>query len=332
MCKYAFMIRSGFIAIFCLTGTYILSTPGTYAQTTDQTDASEEDWRRSQRKARSRNDTDTIINTTSIGAGAPLPEYRPIDSLPEESRRHLQRQRAKIIAEVEFGEDPGEVPFEPSEAAKTDPNLAADEEEAWEVILTDLRSSGSNGQGEGGPNKVAVAGRGGGASSSVTRGGSAQSAADILAQLKGLQTSGTRPSTSGASPSGTGAPTDTGGSQTPAGQNQAQTTQADPTGQATQGGAATSANGQGGEDASASGQGSSGSGQASGGAANGGGSGADGTGGSPSSASPETPFSLPDDTDRPDDTRGSASSASEFLKDLTGTSGSDSDTEADNTP
>ena len=182
------MIRYILLGAVAYTSMAFISPMPAIAQDTDQTDQSEEDWRKSQRKRTSNDDFDPIINPGGLGTGISLPPLEPIDTLPEESRRHLQRQRAKVIAELEFGEEPGDVPFEPSEAAKSDPSLAAEEEEAWEVILTDLQGSGGGEQqGEGGPNKVAVAGRGGGSSNSVTRGGSAQSASDILAQLKGLQ-------------------------------------------------------------------------------------------------------------------------------------------------
>lgn len=177
---------------------------GAYAQTTEQTeqtDQSEEDWRRSQRKSTREDELERILNPRSTGIGPNLPPLRTIDTLPEESRRHLQQQRAKVIGEVEFGEEVPE--YEPSEAARSDPQLAADEQEAWEVILTDLQGGGgSDTSGEGGPNRVAVAGVGGGAPSSVTRGGSAQSASEILAQLKGLRDAGITPGQGG---SGSGA-------------------------------------------------------------------------------------------------------------------------------
>ena len=168
-----------------------------YAQSTEQTDQSEEDWRRSKKKSSSDRE-DQTRTLPGLGGGIPIPPLEPIDTLPEESRRHLQRQRAKVIAEVEFGETPEDVPYEPSEAAKADPELAAEEEEAWEVIMTDLQgSAGGGAPAESGPNRVAVAGRGGSSNGSLTRGGSSQSAADILAQLKGLQSAGGSPARGG---------------------------------------------------------------------------------------------------------------------------------------
>jgi len=192
------MLRSILLGAVAYTGVAIIAPQPAFAQNTpqqdtQQTDQSEEDWRNSRRKRGRDDDIEAIINPRNLGSGGAIIEYEPIDSLPEDSRRHLQRQRAKVIAEMEFGEDAPDVPYEPSEAAKQDPSLAAEEEEAWEVILTDLQggSGGSSGQdqGQGGPNNVAVAGRGGG-SGSVTRGGSSQSASDILKQLKGLQGNG----------------------------------------------------------------------------------------------------------------------------------------------
>ena len=193
------MIRSVCLAALILGLPAGAALTPAYAQSsdqTDQTDQAEEDWRRSQRKRTRDDDIEDILNPRSTGAGPNLPPLRTIDTLPEESRRHLQQQRAKVIAEVEFGEEIPE--YEPSEAAQSDPQLAADEQEAWEVIVTDLQgTSGGEAQGEGGPNNVAVAGVGGGAPISVTRGGSTQSASEILAQLKGLRDSGARPGQGG---------------------------------------------------------------------------------------------------------------------------------------
>ena len=185
-----------------------------YAQSTDQTDQSEEDWRRSKKK-RSSDRNDPTRSLPGLGAGVPIPPLEPIDTLPEESQRHLQRQRAKVIAEMEIGETPEDVPYEPSEAARTDPELAAEEEEAWEVILTDMQGGSGGGEpADSGPHRVAVAGRGGGSSAgSVTRGGSSQSAADILAQLKGLQRGGPRGGGSGAGQASQGTSTQAGGGQ-----------------------------------------------------------------------------------------------------------------------
>ena len=191
------MLRHILLGSIALAGIAFVMPANGYAQDTQQTDQQEEDWRNSQRKSRTNDDFDPIINPQGLGSGGILPPLEPIETLPEESRRHLKRQRAKVIGEVEFGEDPGDVPYEPSEAAKQDPNLAAEEEAVWETILTDLNGGGGSQdgqQGQGGPNNVAIAGQGGGNPGSVTRGGSAQSASDILRQLKGLQQSGNRPS------------------------------------------------------------------------------------------------------------------------------------------
>lgn len=271
----------------------IFAVPGAaYAQDTDQTDASEEDWRNSRRKAKTNDGFDPILNPNSVGAGGVLPPLEPIDTLPEDSRRHLQRQRAKIIAELELGEAPGDIPLEPSEAAKSDPQLAADEEEAWEVILTDLQgSSGSGAEGPGGPNKVAVAGRGGGSDRSLTRGGSSQSAAEILAALKGRQSGG-----------GGGAP-----AQGPVGNGQSQQAGSP---SAAGNGAPSGSPGQG----DSNGAGSDGGGGAGG---SGGEGGADDA--AASSSADDDPFKLPERQSPLEDGRGAASSASDYLKGTTGT-------------
>lgn len=174
---------------FLIASAVVLVTPAALGQATTQTDQSEEDWRRSQKKSGSEV-FDPNANTSSTGSGLNLPALEPIDQLPEDSRRHLRKMRARVIAEMGFG-DQGERPYEPSEAAKADPELAAQEEEVWEIILTDLKGSGAGSGAPGsGPNKVAVAGQGSGQEQSVMRGGSTQSAAEIMAQLKGLQTAG----------------------------------------------------------------------------------------------------------------------------------------------
>ena len=164
-----------------------LAAPAALGQATTQTDQSEEDWRRSQKKSGSEV-FDPNANTSSTGSGLNLPALEPIDQLPEVSRRHLRRMRARVIAEMGFG-DEGERRYEPSEAAKTDPELAAQEEEVWEIILTDLEGSGAGSSARGsGPNKVAVAGQGSGQDQSVMSGGSAQTPV-----TKGMQASQAKP-------------------------------------------------------------------------------------------------------------------------------------------
>ncbi len=166
-----------------------------YAQDTTQTDQSEEDWRKSQKKSDTSDIIEGIINNTTGGWGNPLPPLSPVEQLPEESRRHVMKERARVMAETNPGE-PMDTTYNPSEAAKGDPDLMEQEKEAWDVIMTDLE--GGSGQGSGqpgdGPNKVAVAGRGGGqgqpSDPSVMRGGSSASVADILAQIKGLKGTG----------------------------------------------------------------------------------------------------------------------------------------------
>lgn len=190
------MIRTLMIALALGTSFTALSVVNAVAQTsnptTDQTDKSEEDWRKSKKKRDASDIFEGILNTGSVGIGNNQYPQNPIDSLPEESRRHLMKERAKVIAESDPGSTP-DTPYSPSEEAKADPELAQQEKEAWDVIMTDMKSSGSKGQGGSGPNKVAIAGQGGGESGngsrpgSVMRGGSSQSVADIMAQIKGLK-------------------------------------------------------------------------------------------------------------------------------------------------
>ncbi|MEO0784282.1 MAG: hypothetical protein AAFY10_01190 [Pseudomonadota bacterium] len=169
---------------------------------TDNTDQSEEDWRRSQRKE-SGDRNDPISNPSTIGVGVNFPEPREIDRLPEESRRHLNRQRARVIAEVDLDNpQPQDIAYEPSEAAKSDPQLMRDEQAAWEEMIQGMTGSGGasggseagqspiGGTGSGGGGTVVIAdtpGQGGGGSAGTTMGGGAnQSAAEILRQMQGL--------------------------------------------------------------------------------------------------------------------------------------------------
>ena len=80
-------------SVFALSGT-------AYAQTspdTRQTDQSEEDWRKSQKKGGTSSEDilDIIKNTRSSGVGNGR-GYSPIDALPEESRRHLMKELSLI--------------------------------------------------------------------------------------------------------------------------------------------------------------------------------------------------------------------------------------------
>jgi len=181
-----------------------------YAQSTEQTDQSEEDWRKSQKKRDTTDIFEDILNNRNIGSGNGYGPPNPIETLPEESRRHLLKERAKILATSEPGTTP-DTPYNPSEAAKSDSDLQEQEKEAWEDIVEDLKGGGQGDQsgqgGQGSADKVADAGQSGGSpggqssggggepSSSRSgykgptplRGGSSASVADILARIKGLQ-------------------------------------------------------------------------------------------------------------------------------------------------
>lgn len=197
------MIRTVLLSLALSTGLAVIHSTPAYAQSTDQTDQSEEDWRKSKKKKNTTDILEDIVNIRNTGAGDVSRPMTPMESLPEESRRHLQKERAKLLANADMGGNDEiksitDAGYKPSEAAKSDPDLAEQEKEAWDVILTDMKggNGSSSGQAQDGPNKIAVIGQGGGQGSkgsrgsSTMRGGSSQSVADILAQIKGMQSAG----------------------------------------------------------------------------------------------------------------------------------------------
>lgn len=190
----------GGVALAQQTGS-ISSEPGT----TNETDQSEEDWRRS-RRVDSGDPFDPDANTTDRGWGTNLPPMRPVDHLPEESRRHLSQQRARAIAEMDMNDpQPQQVAYEPSDAARSDPGLRQQEEAVWAEMVGDLNAAkagggqgqgdgdaagaGDQGSGQGGGQGSSPAGTGSPngtpGSGSVMAGGANQSAADILRQMRG---------------------------------------------------------------------------------------------------------------------------------------------------
>lgn len=162
-----------------------------YSQVTDQTDQSEDDWRKSRKKSGT-SDIYRTPNTSSTGVGAPVVDYKPVspvERLPSESRRHLMQERAKAIAMSDDG-DISDAEYVPSEAAKSDEQLMREEQEAWDVIVTDMQGSGGEATSEGGPNKVAVVGENGATPTRGSRGGSTQTLQEIMDAIKSGQTGG----------------------------------------------------------------------------------------------------------------------------------------------
>lgn len=184
------MMLKIFISGLALTAALSLALPS-YAQVTDQTDQSEEDWRKSRKKSGT-SDIYRTPNTSSTGSGAPTIEYEPVspvERLPSESRRHLMKERAKAIANSDDG-DISDADYVPSEDAKFDEQLMRDEQEAWDVIVTDMQGSGGEATSEGGPNKVAVAGENGATPTRGSRGGSTRTLQEIMDAIKSGQAGG----------------------------------------------------------------------------------------------------------------------------------------------
>ena len=234
------MMKHLLLSIVLISSGFALSPIATAQsnERTEQTDQSEEDWRRSQRKTGGEEREDVFDPSQSTGTGGIFPPLRPIDSLPTESRRHLSKQRAKAIAGMDSDGKIQETSYEPSERAKSDPNLAAEEEAVWEEMIEELQGSGGNtedgsrssdqagdqneqsgqssesqqsgsqgqsGQGEDqssaqgeSQSDQSESGQGGSQEKSVMRGGSAASASDILKQMRGVPSSGPQSGGSGA--------------------------------------------------------------------------------------------------------------------------------------
>lgn len=177
---------------------------------TTQSDREEEDWRNSRRKS-DPGDFDPISNPVDTGIGDILITTDPIDRLPPESRRHLKRERAKVIAGMGTDGDVQDAAYEPSDDAQDDPRLAAQEKAVWEEMMKELGSGsgsgaatdpsdtagqgqaqaqsgqgqgqGQQGQGSGSHGTGQQAGTTG--STQAMRGGSATSASDILNRMRG---------------------------------------------------------------------------------------------------------------------------------------------------
>ena len=123
------MMRSLLLA-FMLSGSVFALSANAFAQTspnTTETDQSEEDWRKSQKKGGNSTEDilDIIKNTRSSGIGNGR-GASPIDSLPEESRRHLMKERARRMAQAGPNE-PVDVSYKPSEGCLLYTSDAADE-------------------------------------------------------------------------------------------------------------------------------------------------------------------------------------------------------------
>ena len=128
------MMTRSLLTILMLSSALGLAAPA-FAQVTDQTDQSEEDWRKSRKKS-GNFDIYRRPNTSSTGLGLPTIDYDPptaLERLPSESRRHIMRERAKAIAESPDG-DLSDVSYTPSEEAQYDEALMRDEQAAWEEV------------------------------------------------------------------------------------------------------------------------------------------------------------------------------------------------------
>ncbi len=181
------MMTRTLIAATLAAGLLLGSASLSYAQVTDQTDQSEEDWRKSRKKS---GDSDIFTpnrttNGNGLGTIIDVEPVSPVERLPSDSRRHLMRERAKAIAESPDG-NISDAEYVPSEEAQNDPALMQDEKEAWEVITTDMEGAGGQADtpSQGGPNKVAVTGRNGTAPAPGSQSGSTATLQEIMDAIK----------------------------------------------------------------------------------------------------------------------------------------------------
>ena len=237
------MMKRSLLAILLLSATMGVMAPA-YAQDTDQTDQSEEDWRKSRKKSGT-SDIYRSPNRTSTGLGLPIFDYEQptaIDRLPSESRRHVMRERARAIAESPDG-DLSDASYTPSEEAQNDEQLMRDEQAAWEEVTAPSTGTGSEGDQNGsaeqsgsGAGSASDQGQSDGTGQSegmspgvgptpsqnqTPRGGSAASLQEIMDAIKGGQASASGSSGSAQSDgeSGSGSASQSGEGQSGKGQS-----------------------------------------------------------------------------------------------------------------
>lgn len=104
-----------------------------------QVDEEEETFRRSRRVEDVEEEGRDLADPGDL---PPIPEreLKPIDRLPPESREHLEEQMREVIMDVgqwQPGDAQEDYPYEPSEAAQADPQLAAEEQAVWEGMVED---------------------------------------------------------------------------------------------------------------------------------------------------------------------------------------------------
>ena len=215
------MIRTFAIALALSVSFPAFTGPVAYAQTpdTDQTDRSEDDWRKSQKKKTGEDVLNDIFqNKTIFGQGSGGYEQNPIDGLPERSRNHLKKERAKALATVDPNNVP-DIPYKPSREAQNDPELAEQEKEVWEGMVKDMKEGGaakqqrvreakakakagklgspygdegagggkSSNPGQGSGSQQGSAGDNSPSRPTPVRGGSSSSVSDILNKIKGMK-------------------------------------------------------------------------------------------------------------------------------------------------
>lgn len=103
----------------------------------EQVDAEEADFRRRMELGDDEDERDITDVSVSTPYGTPE-TTEPDDRLPESSREHLKEALRDVIAEVgrwEPADAQAEYPYEPSEAAQADPQLAAAEAAEWEKMV-----------------------------------------------------------------------------------------------------------------------------------------------------------------------------------------------------
>jgi len=143
----------------------------------EDVDREEAEFRRRMELEESAGDVRAVSPSTLPDIVDVLPEPGPLDHLPPESREHLEDELTELIianGRWEPADASVPAPYTPSAAAQVDPTLAAEEQAAWEGMVSAYHereqaafaggagSGGTGGSGQGGTGQGGMGGSAGG--------------------------------------------------------------------------------------------------------------------------------------------------------------------------